>query len=245
MAQRGQPAVASGADLDHVTGLGAIGRDGKTLIAGRDQLDRTAQSPGDAGDDGRARRHRALRTEGATNIGIDDADLVCIDAELIGHGVFQTVNVLARLIDCQAVAVPHATGSEQFHRVMVLRRRFIGSSYLHFGLLECLGKVTNRGVFLELAELSLGARRSRSRRIERCEDDRRRGRGKSGFARGLKRFRQNDSDDLAFVRDLRGLQRLDRRRGIAAIAEQFWFLERFCIFVGHDVDDPVHLLRHG
>src|SRR5438552_12021471 len=164
MAERVQLAVAAGADLDRVTGLGAIGRDGKTLIAGCDQLDRTAQSPGDAGDDGRARRHRALRTEGATDIGIDDADLVGIDAELVGHAVFQTVNVLARLMDYQAVAIPHATGGEQFHRVMVLRRRFIGSNYLHFGLLECLGKVTNLRIFLELAELSLDARRSRSRR---------------------------------------------------------------------------------
>jgi hypothetical protein len=63
MTQRDQLAVAAGADLNLVTGLGAIGRDGKALVAGRDQLDRTAETPRDGGDDGGARRHRSLRAE--------------------------------------------------------------------------------------------------------------------------------------------------------------------------------------
>ncbi len=162
MTQRGEPAVAAGTELDLMPGLGAVGRDGETLIAGRDQLDRAAQAPRNAGDDGRAWRHRALRAEAAADIGIDDANLAGIDTELVGYAVFQTVNVLARLVDDQAVAIPHTTGGEQLHRIMVLRRRLIGSDQLHLGLLECAGKVTDLGIFLESAELSLGAARRRS-----------------------------------------------------------------------------------
>jgi hypothetical protein len=67
-----------------------------------------------------------------------------------------------------------------------------------------------------------------------------------GFACGLERLRQNNSNDLAVLRDLRGFQRLNGRGGIATVAEQFCVLELLRVFVGYDVDDPTGLLmRHS
>jgi hypothetical protein len=47
MAQRNTLAVAAGADLNLVPGLGTIGRDIESLLAGRHQLDRPLQGAGE------------------------------------------------------------------------------------------------------------------------------------------------------------------------------------------------------
>ena len=49
---------------------------------------------------------RSLRTEGPTDIRIDDPRLIGIDAELFGNAVLQAIDVLRRFIDRQLIAVP-------------------------------------------------------------------------------------------------------------------------------------------
>src|SRR3954467_10620505 len=93
--------------------LGPIGGDTKTLVAGRNQLYRPPQPARNAGDDGRARRHRALGAERTTDIRIDHPHIVGVDAELRGDAVLQAVHILARLVDGQVVAISDATGGAQ------------------------------------------------------------------------------------------------------------------------------------
>jgi hypothetical protein len=87
MPQRDQLSIGRRADLDVVPRLGAVGRNRKALVAGRDQFDGTVQLSRYAGDDGRARRDGAFRAERAPDIVVDDTDLVGVNAQLFGDAV--------------------------------------------------------------------------------------------------------------------------------------------------------------
>ena len=219
--------------------LGPVGGDIKALVAGRNQFYRPSQPARNAGDDGRARRHRSLGAEGATDIGIDHPHPVGVDAELRGDAVFQAMHILARLVDDQAVTVPDATGGEQLHRIVVLGRRFVLGVDLHRGLAKGLGKIADFRVVFKPRKLAFGGRRGGSRGVERGG---RSGRSVAyfhqmrGFARGLIGVCQHYTDDLAFLGDFIRLQRLVGGRGIAARAKGFHLFQLLCIFVGDDID---------
>src|SRR5438552_9121526 len=67
VAERGEFAVAVRSEPKSMPRLGPIGGDGKTLVAGGDELHRPIESPGRRRDQYRPRRDRTLRSEGAAD----------------------------------------------------------------------------------------------------------------------------------------------------------------------------------
>ncbi len=102
--------------------LGPIGRDGEPLIARGNELDRAVEPAGRERNERGARRHGALGPERTADKMAHHMNLVGIDAEALGDAVLEAIDELARLVDGELVAFPHAGGGEQLKRIVMLRR---------------------------------------------------------------------------------------------------------------------------
>src|SRR4051812_23247026 len=101
-------AVVHRAHADAVTGLGAVGRDRKTLVARGHELDRAMESARRQRDKRGARGHRAFGAKGTAHKEAHDINLVRIDAEPLRDAGLEPVNKLAWLINGKVVTTPHA-----------------------------------------------------------------------------------------------------------------------------------------
>jgi hypothetical protein len=106
--QGSELAIRIGAEAQAMAGLGAIGRNAEALFARQDQLHWPPEAAGRQRDQRRARRHRGLGPERATDEGTDDADVVGRHAQLLRNAMLQAVHHLARLVDRELVAGPQA-----------------------------------------------------------------------------------------------------------------------------------------
>ena len=172
----------------------------------------------------------------------DHADLFRLDAEPLRDAVLQPVDELARLVDRQLIAGPHAGGGEQLDRIVVLRRRAVFRIDLDVGaadrrlgiagLRQILVLLRDFGRIFLLQALRAEGRGRRLRRIGHFDSV-------SRFARGLEGVGEHHRDDLAVLQNVR-TETLNRSRGAFAELHRLQFAR---IFVGQDVEHAGHRAR--
>src|ERR1700689_3333149 len=119
MRERDELAVARCAQLQVMPGLGAISRNGESLIAGGHDFHRPADFSRNSGDPMGA-WIRALGAESAPDVARDGTDIVGIYIELRGNRRFGSPHELGGFINCELVRIPRAGHSEKLDWIMVL-----------------------------------------------------------------------------------------------------------------------------
>jgi hypothetical protein len=147
-------AVMRGRELDTLPRFGPECRNRKTLFAGGHEFHRPTESAGCNRNDRGPLGEAALGAEGPADIPADNPDLTWLDAELGRKPVFDSINILARLMDGQLRAIPNALGRKQFDRVVMLSRsRIAGADFDGSGFIG-RREIANFGIVVLLVLLS-------------------------------------------------------------------------------------------
>ncbi len=215
----------------------AIGRNGESLRPRRHEADRAIDALCSERNQRRSRSRAAARAEAAADKPRLHANVLDGNTQLPRDGAAQPVHELARLVDRELVARPGAGGVEQFHRVVMLRRRAVAGLDLHGSGGKCRSSITDFRVLVIVIGV-LHLLRGRAGRIER------RGRDllvvidadlEGCLMRSLLAVGDHDGDDLTVVPDLLGFER--RRctaRNAAGIGRRLELT--FKVLEGEDVE---------
>ena len=136
MLEAGDLAVASRAHADAVPRLGAIGRDGEALVAGRDQLDRAVERLAASATSPVRGVICALEPKAPPTKWLMTRTLSGSMPSFLRRAVLEAVHELAGLVDRQFVVVPDRGRGEQLDRVVMLGRRGVGGVELDLGVVE-------------------------------------------------------------------------------------------------------------
>ena len=237
MIDRGQQAVAVGADAKPLAGGRAMADRAVHLFAAQHELDRPAdQSSRHDAEDLRP-GDQALGAEAAAEEGAADMNLLRGDAEQsrdppLGHG-----EALARRIDRQRVAVPRRHDGVRLHGVVVLGGRLVG----RIDALRCrretrldiaaphFGRIADadggRHEAFAGIETDAGGLRFVARRQQRC-----------AFRRGLQRLGDHHRDRLVRIAHLVVLQEIEPEHEGVGLGVRI-LRERRPVGGGHDLDD--------
>ena len=218
MRNRFEPAVRLHAKSQALPRLAAMADRPEHLGARQHQLHRTARH---------ARREHAqdmrpcqdrFRSEAAADERRANEHVFRRDAEEAGVGRTGHVRRLVRRVERQAVAVPRRNDGVRLHRVVVLRRRFVGrvdaqrrrrQSRLDVAMRDARGRADPHGFRDETLDVQ-----SDTRRLDLVSGLQERG----AFRRRLQRLRNDERDRLVGVAHAVVLQRLQPEREEAVLA---------------------------
>ncbi len=127
MHDRGEPAVAVGAQGHPLAAPRPEPDGGVHLRAGQRQLDRSAQHPGGVCGQELVWPRLAGVAERAADERGDDPDVVGRDTERLGVVVARVVDALHFVPHGELVAVPGRDGGRDLHRVVVVARDAVGA----------------------------------------------------------------------------------------------------------------------
>ncbi len=136
MIERGQTALAVGADAKPLPGRRAMADRAVHLLAAQHQLDGSSDQSGRHDAENLRPGDQALGAEAAAEERAADMNLVRRDAEQSRDPSYRHRHALARRIDRERVAVPSRHDRVRLHRIVILRRRLEG----RLDALRCGGK---------------------------------------------------------------------------------------------------------